>query len=262
MVFFIFLVTGWMIILLSPVPVEGKDLKVFREDFSSDKLSIFRWGMPTFTLYNFRADPEMVMNVSGINYLRLGPSESDLYPTGFIYTKDHFSYGSYSAKIKIIGAPGGVASFFVCSEIAKVFSDGTHDEIDFEFLTAQPHAVLMTTWYMATGMEGSKQTLTHNSFLWEDPSFDIRDWHVYRFDWYPDRVEFYIDGIKRWTSKRAIPRRKMQIALHIYTISSWKEVEFPPTGDIYQMTDWVEYRGMGYGRWKMENGRWKMEDGR
>jgi len=75
MVFFIFLVTGWMIILLSPVPVEGKDLKVFREDFSSDKLSIFRWGMPTFTLYNFRADPEMVMNVSGINYLRLGPSE-------------------------------------------------------------------------------------------------------------------------------------------------------------------------------------------
>jgi len=43
--------------------------------------------------------------------------------------------------------------------------------------------------------EGKEQTSTHNFFLWEDPSFDIREWHVYRFDWYTDRVEFYIDGI-------------------------------------------------------------------
>lgn len=215
---------------------------IFRENFSSKKLSIFKWGAPTFTLYNFKADPDMISNVEGINYLRLGLSESDIYPTGFIYTKDHYTYGSYSARIKVSDVPGAVASFFTCTQIAKIFSDGTHDEIDFEFITAKPHSVLMTTWYLATGMEGSQQTPTHNSFLWDDPSFDIRDWHDYRFDWYPERVDFYIDGIKRWTSTVAIPRRDMQIALHIYTIDTWEEVQFPPKGEVLQMTEWVEYR--------------------
>jgi hypothetical protein len=112
----------------------------------------------------------------------------------------------------------------------------------FEFITAMPHSVLMTTWYQATGMEGYRQTLTHNSLEWKDPLFDIREWHVYRFDWYLDKVDFYIDGIKRWTSTKAIPRRELQIALHLYTYSEWKEVQFPPKGEVVQMTDWVEYR--------------------
>ncbi len=145
----------------------------FREDFSSTRLSVFRWGAPTFSLYKFKADPSMVSNSDGINYLKLGLSESDIFPTGFIYAKERFSYGSYSARIKVSDMPGAVASFFVCNEIAKIFSDGTHDEIDFEFITAKPNSVLMTTWYMATGMEGGEQTLTHNSFIWEDPDLPL-----------------------------------------------------------------------------------------
>ncbi len=222
---------------------ELKEEAVFREDFSSQRLSVFVWGMPTFSLYNFRGDPAMVSNVRGINYLRLGSSKSTIYPSGFIYTQDRFSYGSYSARIKVSDMPGAVASFFACNEIAKIFTDGTHDEIDFEFLTAMPHSVLMTTWYQATGMEGDRQALTHNSFEWKDPSFDIREWHVYRFDWHPNGVDFYIDGIKRWTSVKAIPKRELQIALHLYTYSKWREVKFPPNGDVLQMTDWVEYKG-------------------
>jgi beta-glucanase (GH16 family) len=221
---------------------ELKENATFREDFSEKKLSVFRWGAPDFSMYKFKADPDMVWNSSGINYLKLGSSDSDIFPTGFIYAKERFLYGSYSARIKVSDVPGAVASFFTCTEIAKIFSDGTHDEIDFEFITARPHSVLMTTWYMATGMEGSQQTPTHNSFLWEDPSFDVREWHDYRFDWFPERVDFYIDGIKRWTSTQAIPKRDMKIALHIYTIDTWTEVEYPPKGEVFQMTDWVEFR--------------------
>jgi hypothetical protein len=47
----------------------AEDLKKeasFREDFSSEKLSVFRWGAPTFSLYKFKADPSMVSNVGGI----------------------------------------------------------------------------------------------------------------------------------------------------------------------------------------------------
>ena len=214
----------------------------FREEFSSQRLSIFRWGVPDFTLYNFKSDPAMISNNNGLNYLRLGKSDTDIYPSGFIYTKDHFSYGSYAVRMKVSDAPGGVASFFACSEIAKVFSDGTHDEIDFEFITAKPHSVLLTTWYMATGMEGSQQTPTHNSFTWTNYFFDIREWHVYRFDWHQDKVDFFIDGNIIWTSTKAIPKRDMLIALHLYTYEQWAEVQFPPKGEILQMTDWVEYR--------------------
>ena len=217
----------------------------FREDFFSKRLSVFVWGTPTFSLFNFRGDPNMVSNARGINYLRLGSSKSTIYPSGFIYTQNRFPYGSYSARIKVSDTQGAVASFFACSEIAEIFTDGTHDEVDFEFITAMPHIALMTTWYHATGMEGARQTLTHNSFEWKDPSFDIREWHVYRFDWYPDKVDFFIDGIKRWTSTKAIPRRELQIALQIYTYSVWKEVQFPPKGEAVQMTDWVEYREFG-----------------
>ena len=55
-------------------------------------------------------------------------------------------------------------------------------------------------------------------------------------------IDFYIDGIKRWTSTKAIPKRDMQIALHMYTIDTWEEVQYPPKGEILQITDWVEYR--------------------
>ena len=115
-------------------------------------------------------------------------------------------------------------------------------EIDFEFITARPHSVLFTTWAEANRKEGNEQTPTHNSFLWENPSFDIREWHVYSFVWYPDRVEFYIDGFIRWVSTIAVPQRPMQLALHMYTIETWDEVQFPPKGEVLQMTDWVEYR--------------------
>jgi beta-glucanase (GH16 family) len=219
-----------------------KDQVTFREDFNSNHLSVFRWGVPTFVLYNFRADPSMVSDNNGYNYLKLGKSNTDIYPSGFIYTKDHFSYGSYSVRMKVSNVPGAVASFFTCSEIAKVFSDGTHDEIDFEFITARPHSALLTTWYVATGMEGNQQTPTHNSFMWTDPSFDIRQWHVYRFDWHRDRVDFFIDGNRIWTSTKAIPKRDMLIALHLYTYDKWDEVQFPPKGEVLQITDWVEFR--------------------
>jgi beta-glucanase (GH16 family) len=243
----------WILALLIPVLFtflysgcsESADLKeepTFREDFSTEGLSIFRWGVPNFTQYNFKSDPAMISNNNGLNYLRLGKSETDIYPSGFIYTKDHFSHGSYAVRMKVSDVPGAVASFFTCSQIAKVFSDGTHDEIDFEFITAKPHSVLFTTWYMATGMEGSQQTPTHNSFVWTDPSFDIREWHVYRFDWYQDKVDFFIDGNKIWTSTKAIPKKDMLIALHLYTYAQWDEVQFPPKDEVLQVSDWVEFR--------------------
>jgi hypothetical protein len=204
-------------VLVFSICSESADLNehaTFREDFSAQKLSVIRWGAPTFSMYKFRADSDMVWNASGINYLKLGTSDSYIFPTGFIYAKEHFSYGSYSARIRVSDMPGAVASFFTCTEITNIFSDGTHDEIDFEFITARPHSVLI----------------------------DIREWHDYRFDWFPERVDFYIDGIKRWTSTEAIPKRDMKIALHIYTIDTWTEVEYPPKGEVLQMTDWVEFR--------------------
>ncbi|RJQ48342.1 MAG: glycosyl hydrolase family protein [Nitrospiraceae bacterium] len=238
----LFAIAGFFVMAVYTEPSEPEDTPYFREDFSAPKLSVFQWGEATFSLYNFRADPAMVSNSEGVNYLRLGESKSSVYPSGFIYTQERFSYGSYSARMKVSDMPGAVASFFACSEIAKIFTDATHDEIDFELITAEPHSVLLSTWYVATGMEGDSQTPTHNSFLWKDPSFDIRQWHVYRFDWYPERVDFFIDSRKVWTSTKAVPKRELQISLNIYTIDTWKEVQFPPKGEVVQMTDWVEYR--------------------
>lgn len=220
---------------------ENKEKTIFREDFYSKKLSSSAWGYATFSMFKFKGDPDMVSNSSGINYLRLGKPEGDIYPSGFIFTRDHFYYGSYSARMKVSDMPGAVASLFACTKVADTLI-GTMDEIDFEFITARPHSVLFTTWGKANRKEGKEQTPTHNFFLWEDPSFDIREWHVYRFDWYPDRVEFYIDGINRWISTIAVPQRPMQIVLHVYTIDTWEEVQFPPKGEVLQMTDWVEYR--------------------
>ncbi|MBI4686364.1 MAG: glycoside hydrolase family 16 protein [Nitrospirae bacterium] len=229
-----------VIISLAPVRIaEAVEEKSFREDFSSERLSSV-WGMGTFSLYNFKAEPDMVSNSSGINYLKLGSSKSKIYPSGLIYTKERFPYGLFSARIRVSDMPGAVASFFACSEITDVFTTGTHDEIDFELITAKPHSVLISTWRSAP--EKLTHGVDHNSYLWENPSFDIRQWHVYRFDWHPDKVEFYIDDKKVWTSTKAIPRRDMQITLHIYTIDTWTDVQFPPKGEVLQMTDWVEYR--------------------
>ncbi|MCK5427742.1 MAG: family 16 glycosylhydrolase, partial [Thermodesulfovibrionia bacterium] len=130
--FRILLTIVYIFVCLGYVEAEEKNGKIiFREDFFSKKPSSSNWGNATFSMYKFKGDSSMVSNSSGVNYLRLGQPESDIYPAGFIFTKDHFYYGSYSARIKVSDVPGAVASFFTCTGVTDT-SMSTMDEIDFE----------------------------------------------------------------------------------------------------------------------------------
>ncbi|WP_226351395.1 family 16 glycosylhydrolase [Pseudonocardia sp. ICBG601] len=46
---------------------------------------------------------------------------------------------------------------------------------------------------------------------------DFTQWHTFALDWLPDRITWYVDGVKRWevTDRRAIPTTPMHLAIQL-----------------------------------------------
>jgi endo-1,3-1,4-beta-glycanase ExoK len=94
-----------------------------------------------------------------------------------------YGYGRYEAVLTASGAYGAVTSFFVYT---GEYWDDPHDEIDFEFVARNPREV-----YLNYFRNGKNDPLSVP--LWFDTS---RGDHLYAFEWSPDSIRWYVDGVK------------------------------------------------------------------
>lgn len=94
-----------------------------------------------------------------------------------------YGYGRYEAVLKASEAGGAVASFFIYT--GPYFGD-PHDEIDFELLGRAPRAV-----YVNYFNRDDKDQLEVP--LWFDAA---QGYHLYAFEWAPDSIRWYVDGVK------------------------------------------------------------------
>ena len=76
-------------------------------------------------------------------------------------------------------------------------SDGDPwDEIDFEFLGYDTTKVQLN--YYTDGVGGHEYML--------DLGFDASEgYHTYGFDWQPDRITWYVDGVARYSATENLP---------------------------------------------------------
>lgn len=115
-------------------------------------------------------------------------------------------YGSFRAAIKFTGVTGTCGAFF--------WYRNDTQEIDMEFLSKDPKALNLVVHspesnkpsrsVKGSGALGVMEA-SDSSIAWLSPVDLPQDFHEYRFDWMPDRIDFYVDGSLVQTTTENIP---------------------------------------------------------
>lgn len=119
-----------------------------------------------------------------------------------------YGFGRYEVVMRAARAQGVVSSFF--THTGDYFGD-KHSEVDFEFV-------------------GSRTTEVHTDYFWDGRSdaldvplwFDVsQDLHLYAFEWLPDSIAWYVDGIQirrveTATAAAPIPQTSARVMANIW----------------------------------------------
>jgi beta-glucanase (GH16 family) len=155
-----------------------------------------------------------------------------------IYSKRTFSVTPpgvrFEAKVRNEGIlPAGLVTSFFSYTQYRAPASTLADEIDFEFLTNQLTAahgpILCTTWHDFNTIHanpGNNNTRNPKYAAWTQRSAtnDLTKWTIYDIDWYPDHVEWFVDGQLVRTASQTVPTRPMSIRLNFWATSSdWND---------------------------------------
>lgn len=140
--------------------------------------------------------------------------------------RNNFFYGSYRASIKFDNIPGGVVGWFVYRT-----TEDLH-EIDVEYLTRDIKNIHLTLHHEQTSVDYKLKPISF------DPTTDF---HEYRFDWYPDKVIYFIDEQKVDSLTKKVPDAACTIMLNFWSgnIAGWGGAA--PTTDTYMYVDYMRY---------------------
>lgn len=213
----------WLTFLCSICSAE-----IIKEEFNSLQDMGQFWEISSWENDNRKFAPENVSVDNGVLVLKLSASPQGVKPVcGEIYSKrNNFLYGSYRASIKISNGAGGVVGWFVYKDEPDLH------EVDIEFLTRKADEIHFTLHHISTSVDYQKKAISF------DPAADF---HEYRYDWYPDKVEFYIDSQLQATLTNQVPDAACMIMLNHWSgnIANWGGPA--PTQDIYMYVDYMHY---------------------
>ena len=122
-------------------------------------------------------------------------------------------YGRFEMRAKLPGTQGIWPAFWLLPQ------DGVWPpEIDImEFLGHQPTKVYGTNHWPIPGQPGVSQYETHD---FVGPNF-TNGYNTFRCDWWPDRVEFYVNDTLFATNRTAVPQVPMFVILNTAVGGTW-----------------------------------------
>ncbi|MEM9668908.1 MAG: family 16 glycosylhydrolase [Pseudomonadota bacterium] len=139
------------------------------------------------------------------------------WKSGELKSKTSYGYGRYEVVMKPAKSSGLVSAFFTYT--GPYFGD-PHDEIDIEFVGNNTSRVEFN--YFKDG-----RTLNHRK---HDLPFDAsEDFHIYAYEWYPDRIRWFVDNKLVYETPEGdtnIPRTSASIHVNMWTgtlqgLKSW-----------------------------------------
>lgn len=161
------------------------------------------------------------------------PSGTYNYLSGEYRTTEKYGYGYYECSMMPIKADGVDTGFFMYTGP----SDGDPwDEIDFEFLGYDTTKVQLN--YYTNGVGGHEYML--------DLGFDASEgYHTYGFDWQPDHITWYVDGVARYTATEDLPTNPGRIMVNAWPGIGVDEWIMPFEGNVpltakFQWITWSE----------------------
>lgn len=136
-------------------------------------------------------------------------------------TADHYGYGYYETSMMAIKNDGVVSSFFTYTGESE---NNPWDEIDIEILGKDTTKVQFNYYTNANG---------GHEFMY-DLGFDAsQGYHTYGFDWQPDHITWYVDGVAVHTATENIPSTPGRIMMN-----TWPGVSDP--SDENNVIDWLK----------------------
>lgn len=176
----------------------------------------------------YSASNVSVDETNGLLVLKLNASPQGTTPVcGEVDSKrNDFLYGSYRASIKFDNVSGGVIGWFVYKDEPDLH------EVDVEFLTEDLNFIHFTLHHIQTDVDYKKDPISFNP---------TTAFHEYRFDWYQDKVVYFIDGTPYDTLTNEVPDAACTIMLNIWSanIQDWGGPA--PTEDMYMYVDYMRY---------------------
>lgn len=198
---------------------EAFEVTGLREDFGV--LSEDRWSVSSKELGRGRLEQENASIEGGRLRLKI---PADTYDGGEIESRKLYQYGSYRARVKVADAPSSLTGFFLYRE------PDFEKELDIEIFNSPSGRILFTTY------SNGEETNNVRKRLPFDPT---KDFHEYRFDFYPGRVDFYVDDERMQSFDEGLPEEPMNLDVNAW-FPTWLSGE-KPTRDSYTYVDWIQH---------------------
>lgn len=126
------------------------------------------------------------------------------YSGGEYRSKNFYSYGRYEVRMKAIKNDGVVSSFFTYTGPSD---NNPWDEIDIEILGKDTTKVQFNYFTNGKG---------NHEYMY-DLGFDAsEDFHNYAFEWYEDKIVWYVDGVEAHTATENIPVTPCKIMMNAW----------------------------------------------
>jgi beta-glucanase (GH16 family) len=200
------------------------------------------WRRASWMQNGTQMDPERcVTNEEGL--LEQTVLAGEPYRGGSMQSTAEYLYGRWTARLKPSAVPGALNSMFTMDwddmTTTGVDGDGTHQEVDIEFLTytfgdggGQVHFAVHRPDYA--------NYFSDDIELGFDPSADF---HVWGFDLLPDRIEWRVDETVLATFE--YDETVSITGPYELFFNSWTQVDWingPPETDAVYLIDWVRFQ--------------------
>lgn len=170
-------------------------------------------------------------------FVRGGVPQDGLIPMAELATaRIDMLYGSFRAGMKVTGTPGTCGAFFW-------YLNDTQ-EIDMEFLSSEFNATSQPVNLVLQSPESEEagfNAANTGTFQVHQLNFTPSEgFHEYRFDWSPNAVDFYADGVLLDTMTSAVPTAPGHITLSHWSNGDPNWSAGPPTEDAILTVEYLK----------------------
>lgn len=160
------------------------------------------------------------------------PKDEVSYSGGEFRSSKFYGYGRYEVSMKAIKNDGVVSSFFTYTGPSD---NNPWDEIDVEILGKDTTKVQFNYF---TDSEGNHEYMHELGF---DAS---EDFHIYAFEWYEDKIIWYVDGIEVHRATENIPVTESKIMMNAWCgkgvdgwLNAFDDTNMPLTAEY----EWIRF---------------------
>ncbi|MEM0983782.1 MAG: glycoside hydrolase family 16 protein [Planctomycetota bacterium] len=193
-----------------PTPSPGS--LVIVDEFDGNALDTTVWRQPNIGVASFLGrtrlrPPSFPLEVSN-GTLKLVVDTFNPFDTGTFFGSEIQTNETFRLEDGLIfetrsrllpGTPGGVLG----SLFTYFFGGGIRDEIDFEILSND--IPLANDRVLTNVFVDDDFTVGGDSAFRSVPNLDITEFNTYRIEWYPDRIEWFINGTLVRTETQSVP---------------------------------------------------------